>query len=109
MNYVPMDMTGESIGHVWVKSRFLAVVDQDKCTGCQDCVDRCQFDTIEMKRIKTPTTKKGKKGKLKSTIIEEKCWGCGVCVLACDEANALSMKAIRPPEHIPRLESVKKD
>ena len=66
------------------------------------------FDAIEMKRVKTPTTKKGKKGKLKSTIIDENCWGCGVCVLACDEANAMSMKAVRPPEHIPKYESVKK-
>ena len=101
MNYVPMDMLNESIGHVWAKSRFEAVVDRDKCTGCQDCVDRCQFDAIEMVRVKTATTKKGKKGKLKSIIDPEKCWGCGVCVLACDEANAMSMKTVRPPEHIP--------
>jgi len=103
MDYVPMDILEESIGNSWAKSRYLAVVDQDKCTGCQDCVDRCQFDAIEMVRVKTATTKKGKKGKLKSSIDEENCWGCGVCVLACDEANALTMKAVRPPEFIPEV------
>jgi len=41
-----------------------AIVDQDKCNGCQDCVDRRQFDAIEMIRAKTPTTKKREKGKL---------------------------------------------
>jgi len=101
MDYRPMDILDESIGNVWAKSRFEAVVDQDKCTGCQDCVDRCQFDAIEMVRVKTATTKKGKKGKLKSIIDPDKCWGCGVCVLACDEANAMSMKTVRPPEIIP--------
>jgi len=103
MIYVPMDMAEASIGKVWEKSRFEAVVDQDKCDGCQDCVDRCQFDAIEMVRIKTATTKKGKKGKLKSTINPDNCWGCGVCVLACEETNALTMKAVRPPEFIPAM------
>lgn len=103
MIYVPMDMVEESIGKVWEKSRYLAVVDQDKCNGCQDCVDRCQFDAIEMVRVKTAATKKGKKGKLKSTINLDNCWGCGVCVLACDETQALTMEAVRPPEFIPAM------
>jgi Fe-S-cluster-containing dehydrogenase component len=58
------------------------------------------FDAIEM--VKPETSKTGKKSKkMKAEIDAEKCWGCGVCVVGCDEAQALSMKQVRPPEHIP--------
>lgn len=100
MTYVPLDMVGASIGNAWEKSRYQAEVDQDLCIGCQDCVDRCMFDAIEM--VKPETSKTGKKSKkMKAEIDAEKCWGCGVCVVGCDEAQALSMKQVRPPEHIP--------
>jgi NAD-dependent dihydropyrimidine dehydrogenase PreA subunit len=99
MNYVPMDMIGESMEAVWAKSRFEATVDQDKCIGCQDCVDRCMFDAIEMIRPASGTGKKSKK--MKAVVDPEKCWGCGVCVVGCDKVNALAMKVVRPPEHIP--------
>jgi NAD-dependent dihydropyrimidine dehydrogenase PreA subunit len=39
--------------------------------------------------------------KMKAVIDPEKCWGCGVCVVGCDKVNALAMKVVRPPEHIP--------
>jgi NAD-dependent dihydropyrimidine dehydrogenase PreA subunit len=63
-------------------------------------VERCQFDAIEM--VKPEPTQKGKKSKkLKAEIISEKCWGCGVCVMACDEAKALGFKQVRPFDHVP--------
>ncbi|MBW2623963.1 MAG: 4Fe-4S binding protein [Deltaproteobacteria bacterium] len=97
---LPLDMAEASIGKVWEKSRFQAAVDQDKCSGCQDCIERCQFDAIEM--VKPEASKSGKKSKkLKARIIPDNCWGCGVCVVTCDKTNALTMKEVRPPEHIP--------
>jgi len=99
MIYVPLDMVGASIGKAWEKSRYQAEVDADKCIGCQDCVDRCQFDAIEMFKPEAATGSKKSK-KLKSQIDPDKCWGCGVCVVAC-EAGALTMKQVRPEEHIP--------
>jgi Fe-S-cluster-containing dehydrogenase component len=58
------------------------------------------FDAIEM--VKPEASKTGKKTKkMKAVVDPEKCWGCGVCVVGCDEANALSMKVVRPPEFIP--------
>jgi Na+-translocating ferredoxin:NAD+ oxidoreductase RNF subunit RnfB len=97
MNSVPLDIVKEPLDKVWVKSRFIAVVDEKACTGCQTCVDRCHFDAIEM--VKAEGTAKSKK--LKAKVDPEACFGCGVCVVGCDKVQALSMKLVRPPEHIP--------
>ncbi|MFC1904151.1 4Fe-4S binding protein [Chloroflexota bacterium] len=75
------------------KSRFEAVIDQELCSGCQVCVDRCQFDAIEM--VKPADSKK-----FKAVVDPDKCWGCGMCVIKCEPA-ALSLKLVRPLEHIP--------
>jgi Pyruvate/2-oxoacid:ferredoxin oxidoreductase delta subunit len=90
---VPLDMVNVSIGKAWEKSRYQAVVNLDPCTGCQDCVERCQFDAIDM--VKPEGSKK-----YKAVIDPEKCWGCGVCVVAC-EPEALTLTLVRPVEHIP--------
>jgi NAD-dependent dihydropyrimidine dehydrogenase PreA subunit len=95
-NAVPMNMAGVPLGKAWQKSRFIAVADDEKCIGCQECVDRCQFDAIEMVRIEGSKSKKRK-----ARVNPEACYGCGACVVGCDKANALSMKLVRPPDHIP--------
>ena len=59
------------------KSRFRAEVDQELCSGCQDCVERCFFEAIEMKKSSTSR-------KLKATIDRIKCFGCGLCAVVCD-------------------------
>ncbi len=78
---------------VFAKSRYEARVAPELCTGCQDCVDRCQFDAIEMQKVQ------GRK-RLKAVVDTEKCWGCGVCTLVC-APQALRMHLARPREHIP--------
>jgi electron transport complex protein RnfB len=78
---------------IFAKSRYEARVDEDLCTGCEDCVGRCQFDAIEMYEL--DGTKQWK-----AAIDPAKCWGCGVCNLVCP-SEALSMHLVRPPEHIP--------
>jgi NAD-dependent dihydropyrimidine dehydrogenase PreA subunit len=97
MMAVPMDIVKEPLSKLWEKSRFIAVVKEEACIGCQTCVDRCQFDAIEM--VKPEGTTKSKK--LKAKINPEACFGCGVCVVGCDQVQALSMKLVRPPDHIP--------
>ncbi len=74
-------------------SRYRAIVDQEACTGCQDCVERCQFEAIEM--LSTPGSKK-----LKAFVDAEKCLGCGVCVVKCP-ADTLTLKVVRPEEYLP--------
>ncbi|MBN1381209.1 MAG: 4Fe-4S dicluster domain-containing protein [Deltaproteobacteria bacterium] len=94
---VPMHIIKAPLDKLWAKSRFIAVVDEKACNGCQTCVDRCQFDAIEMVKAAGETKSK----KLKARVDPEACFGCGVCVVGCDKTQALSMKLVRPPDHIP--------
>ena len=73
-------------------NRFLATVNTDLCIGCQDCVERCPFNAIEMQ--KTTGSKK-----LKAHIINDKCKGCGVCIVGCKQ-KALRYEIVRPPEYL---------
>ena len=74
-------------------SRYLAVVDTDKCAGCQQCVDRCFFNAIQMRL--TMNSKKRK-----AHIVKENCMGCGSCIVGCKQ-KAITFELVRPPEHIP--------
>ena len=85
--------SGEDMHWLYTPSRFLATVDQEKCSGCQTCVERCSFGCIEM--VKTPGSKK-----MKAKITAKDCYGCGVCVVGCPQ-KAIKFDLIRPPEHIP--------
>jgi Pyruvate/2-oxoacid:ferredoxin oxidoreductase delta subunit len=73
-----------TIGRILHKSGLRAGVDPDLCNGCQECIDHCFFDAIDMK--KSPESKR-----LKAVVDEEKCFGCGLCVAGC-EAGAAAMK-----------------
>jgi len=69
-------------------SDFYAVVDEALCSGCEICIDRCQFNALSM---------------LNSicTVNISNCYGCGLCVSACpDEAITLIQKSpeeLEPP------------
>jgi formate hydrogenlyase subunit 6/NADH:ubiquinone oxidoreductase subunit I len=74
------------------KSRFAAQVDQESCSGCQDCVDICPFEAIEM--TQSPGSKK-----LKAAVNRDKCYGCGVCAVSC-LTSSIKLIEVRPPEYI---------
>ncbi len=59
---------------------YVAHVDEDVCTGCEECVPSCHFEAISMDTVKN-----------KAVIDETRCTGCGVCVGIC-EYGAKSMK-----------------
>jgi ferredoxin len=56
-------------------TNFFAVIDEDACTGCGICAQKCQVDAIGFKK------NKGRKNSI--TVNLKKCIGCGNCVVAC--------------------------
>ena len=72
----------------WVApSRFEAFVDEDACTGCETCIDRCFFDALSMKDDV-------------AVVDSEKCLGCGVCTIPCP-TSAIELKEVRPQDFVP--------
>jgi Pyruvate/2-oxoacid:ferredoxin oxidoreductase delta subunit len=74
-----------------VTNNYRASADQDLCSGCELCIERCQMAAIRMNEDQL------------ATIDPERCIGCGLCVTTCPE-EALSMilkpqdKQCTPPE-----------
>lgn len=60
-----------------VNSNYFAVVDEDNCTACEICVDRCHMDAITVKDT--------------AIVEKDRCIGCGLCVVSCD-FEALTMQ-----------------
>ncbi len=78
---------------MYAPSRYVATVNTEKCVGCQQCVERCFFNAIDM-RLTIGSKKK------KAFIRRDNCMGCGSCIVGCKQ-GALTFELIRPPEHIP--------
>lgn len=64
------------------RSDFLVVVDEELCIACGDCLERCQFDALDVD------------GSVCQVEIAN-CVGCGLCVPVCPED---AMVLIRRPE-----------
>lgn len=62
------------ISNVVASSSFTINVDADLCTGCEACLDYCQFDALVMEENGIVTGN------------ELRCVGCGVCVPHCEMA-----------------------
>ena len=55
-----------------LKGHYVASVDYDKCNGCGDCVERCQYGAVKFEvRID------------KTNIDQLRCFGCGLCQVSC--------------------------
>lgn len=70
-------------------SRFMAAVNMDLCSACETCVDRCFFDAILMNEANDL-----------AVVDEEKCLGCGVCQVTCDD-GAITLVETRAVEFVP--------
>jgi len=64
------------------KSDFYATVDPEVCTGCETCVERCQFGAPSI----TDDI---------SHVDQKRCVGCGQCVMICPSG---AMTLVRKPE-----------
>jgi ferredoxin len=72
-------------------SRFQAVVDEEECTGCESCIERCYFDALSMT---------GDEDDLKAAVDTEKCVGCGLCAVVCP-SDAIHFDEAHSADFIP--------
>jgi Na+-translocating ferredoxin:NAD+ oxidoreductase RNF subunit RnfB len=77
------------MGKLVAPSRFRAVVSEDECNGCEECIDACFFDAIGSADDGTVVT-----------VAADKCMGCGVCRVSCP-LDAIHLQAVRPEEFVP--------
>jgi heterodisulfide reductase subunit A len=82
----------------WKVISPIAIIDNEKCIGCGDCIDACMFQAIN--RIETLIEYKSVRDfanpslsliRYKSNIISEACKGCGACIGVCP-VGAISLK-----------------
>ena len=52
---------------------YIVEVDNDKCIGCEECVDICPVDVYEMQNEKSVP------------VNAEECIGCESCVEVCEQ------------------------
>ncbi|MGV9205981.1 MAG: indolepyruvate ferredoxin oxidoreductase subunit alpha [Promethearchaeia archaeon] len=75
------------------QTNYYAEINQNLCTGCKTCLDRCQADAL---------TNKDEKAR----VDLENCIGCGLCVTTCP-VEAISLKktgrGYQPPKGAYRL------
>ena len=68
-------------------SDFYAVVDEELCNACEICIDRCQFNALEIRDDVC-------------SINTSFCFGCGLCVTTCT-SGALSLQKKNSEEITP--------
>lgn len=59
-------------------------LENERCTGCEACANRCPYDAIVMKA--------NEKGFFYPVILEEKCKECGLCARICPIEKAFNQK-----------------
>ncbi len=60
---------------------FVVTIDDDKCEGCEECVDVCPVEVFEMVDEKS------------SAVNADECLGCESCVEVC-EPSAITIEEI---------------
>ncbi len=71
-------------------SDFSAVIDEDQCINCGDCLPRCSFDAISL-------------GEVFAAIDQAHCMGCGLCASACTvDALHLERRPAGESEPVPQ-------
>lgn len=68
----------------YIKTDFVMTVNANLCTGCETCVDRCQFGALSVPEDIV-------------VVDTRRCIGCGVCAIVCPE-SALEIVRVESPE-----------
>jgi Pyruvate/2-oxoacid:ferredoxin oxidoreductase delta subunit len=63
-----------------ITARYVIEIEQDNCTACEACIDRCQMEALKMAD-----------GKLTCNTL--RCLGCGICTSVCP-TEALTLKPL---------------
>ncbi|MFB3887720.1 MAG: indolepyruvate ferredoxin oxidoreductase subunit alpha [Thermodesulfobacteriota bacterium] len=74
---------------------YRVTVDQEKCTGCEKCVDTCTAEVFEIRKGKS------------FPVNEKSCIGCESCIGICEE-SAIRVKELET-DLSPTLQSLLKD
>jgi Pyruvate/2-oxoacid:ferredoxin oxidoreductase delta subunit len=82
------------MANIVARSAFVNTVDAAVCSGCETCLDYCQFNTLTMEDGIT-------------VVNEMTCMGCGVCVPFC-ETEAMTLVR-RPDEEVLQIPVTKED
>jgi len=62
---------------------FRVMVDNQKCSGCEECLETCTVNVFEIKEGKS------------TPVHEEECIGCRSCVEVCKE-KAIAVDELKP-------------
>jgi electron transport complex protein RnfB len=74
------------------RSPFISQVDDDRCTGCETCLDYCQFSALALDD-----------GVM--TVNRARCVGCGLCIVSCpEEARSLARRPAHEIKPVPVTE-----
>lgn len=66
------------------RSAFELVIESESCTGCGECIERCQFGALSLQD--------------QACVVEYgRCMGCGLCAAACP-AGALHLERLSEGE-----------
>lgn len=67
----------------FIKTDFVMTVNADLCTGCESCIDRCQFGALSVPEDVC-------------TVDTKRCIGCGVCAIVCPESALVIVRHESP-------------
>jgi len=77
--FVSMTQNDVELSKVYAPNRFKAEIDPEECTGCEICIDYCQFNAIDLDDNDI------------ARVDYQNCYGCGICVVKCS-TGAASLK-----------------
>ncbi len=79
----------------WPRSRYVAALDRELCTGCGRCARRCPFAAFTLAAERGWAAAEGRRPRSAADIVfdPDLCRGCGLCATGCPE-DAIAMEPL---------------